>query len=782
MKKKYMLSQNTANISDNKKHLMPVVALRDTVVFPKFATPLFIGRQKSIKAIETAFESDKKILLVTQKDPTVDSVSVDDVYRVGTVCHIDQIIKLTDGTIKVLVDGLYRAVVNDITDDETMMWSNVTKAEEVTSIEKDLEGLILAALSNFEGFFKQNRKLPADLFSSIASIEDPSKLSDTIASYLPLKISEKQLLLETLSAHDRLEKVVLLMGEKSELVIVERKIKNRVKKQVEKNQKEYYLNEQLKAIYKELGDQEDVSQEVKALELKIKSSNMSKEASEKALLELKKLRNMPALSQEGGIIRTYIDWLLNIPWQNSKEKVSMSYAEETLDKSHYGLEKVKERIMEYLAVQKRVPKMKAQIMCFVGPPGVGKTSLGKAIADATKKEFVRIALGGVNDEAEIRGHRRTYIGAMPGKIIQAMKKAKTSNPLIMLDEVDKLGSDWRGDPASALLEVLDPEQNQSFTDHYIEVPYDLSETMFITTANSLDIPSALLDRMEVIILSGYTEEEKLNIAKIHILKKQMEQNGLKEGELEITDAAITNIIRSYTIESGVRNLEREISKIARKAVRKIVSNEEIKSITVDENNLKDFLGVIKHTPLMAEEAPRVGVVTGLAWTEMGGDVLSIEALLLPGSGNIISTGKLGEVMQESIKAAYSYVKSQASTLGISEKSFSKNDIHVHVPEGAVPKDGPSAGITLCTAIVSVLTNKKVRPEIAMTGEITLIGKVLGIGGLKEKLLAARRSGVKKVFIPKENEKDIPELPKSLVDDIEIKCVSHINEVLKEVFV
>ena len=571
------------------------------------------------------------------------------------------------------------------------------------------------------------------------------------------------------------------MEEKSELVLVEKKIKSRVKKQVEKNQKEYYLNEQLKAIYKELGDAEDVNQEVKALERQIKKSHMSNEAKEKALGELKKLKNMPPLSQEGGIIRTYIDWLINIPWTHSNEESTLKEAEESLNKSHYGLEKVKERIMEYLAVQKRVSKMKAQIMCFVGPPGVGKTSLGKAIAEATKKSFVRVALGGVNDESEIRGHRRTYIGAMPGKIIQALKKSKTTNPVIMLDEIDKLGSDWRGDPASALLEVLDPEQNQSFVDHYIEIPYDISETMFITTANSLDIPNALLDRMEVINLSGYTEEEKLNIAKLHITPKQLELNGLNNDELEISDSAVMKIIRNYTMESGVRNLEREIAKVCRKIVRKILS-EEVKSlIKIDDMNISGYLGIERYTQLESGKEPKVGVVMGLAWTEAGGDVLEVESLLLPGTGNTISTGKLGEVMQESIKAAYSYVKSQSKKLGLDPEDFAKTDIHIHVPEGAVPKDGPSAGITICTAIVSSLTNRKVRSDIAMTGEITLVGKVLGIGGLKEKLLAARRSGVKKVFIPQENEKDIADLPQVLKDEIEIKCVKHIDDILSEVF-
>ncbi|MDR0744674.1 MAG: endopeptidase La [Holosporales bacterium] len=776
------MKQHPQSFSNYENEPLPIIALRDTVVFPEFVIPLFIGRKKSIQAIDSAHKKNQQIFLVTQKDPTIDVVGIKDLYDVGTVCHIDQMIKLTDGTVKILVDGLYRAHLLNIEDTESIMLGIPEPLKIIDENERILDGLRLAILSNFENFFKQNKKLPTDIFSSISSIEDNSKLCDTIAFYLPLKVSEKQSILETISVKDRLEKLVIMMEEKSELVQVEKKIKNRVKKQVEKNQKEYYLNEQLKAIYKELGDAEDINQEIKTLENKVKNSDMSKEAKEKAKYEIKKLRFMPAVSQESGIIKNYVDWLLNLPWKASCEDSSMEYAEESLNNSHYGLEKVKERIMEYLAVQKRVKKMKAQIMCFVGPPGVGKTSLGKAIANATKKSFMRVALGGVNDEAEIRGHRRTYIGSMPGKIIQAMKKAKTTNPIIMLDEIDKLGADWRGDPASALLEVLDPEQNNAFVDHYIEVSYDLSEAVFITTANSLDIPPALLDRMEIINITGYTEEEKLNIAKIHIIPRQIEQNGLKDNELTITDEAILKIIRNYTMESGVRNLEREISKIARKTVRKIVSDANIKNISINCDNLKDFLGVEKYTMLMTEKEAKIGVVTGLAWTDLGGDVLSIEALLIPGTGNIISTGKLGEVMQESIKAAYSYVKSQADVFELTEEDFSKTDIHIHVPEGAVPKDGPSAGITICTAIVSALTKKPVNPDIAMTGEITLIGKVLAIGGLKEKLLAARRSGIKKVFIPVENKKDVPELPKVLINDLQISYVKHIGEILSEVFV
>ncbi|MDR1333193.1 MAG: endopeptidase La [Holosporales bacterium] len=761
---------------------LPLVALRDVVIFPEFVVPLFIGRRKSIGAIELAADSERMVVFVAQNDPTKDTVTECDLYKFGTVCHVDQVITLTDGTIKILVTGLYRAKLVDVEDTGSMMFGTVTEVKTVESRSSQLDGLKLALQSNFETFFRRSKKIPTDVLASISSIDDPSKLCDTIASYLPLKVSERQSILEILHVKRRLEKLIYLLEEKSELVTVEKKIKNRVKRQVEKNQKEYYLNEQLKAIYKELGDTDDAAQEIKVLESKVKDSEMPKEAKEKALHEVKKLKNMPAMSQEGVVIRTYVDWLLGIPWTPSTEESTMSEAEEILEKSHHGLEKVKERIMEYLAVQKRVSKMRAQIMCFVGPPGVGKTSLGKAIADATKKAFVRVALGGVNDEAEIRGHRRTYIGAMPGKIIQALKRAKTSNPVFLLDEVDKIGVDWRGDPASALLEVLDPEQNQAFVDHYLEVPYDLSEVMFITTANTLDIQHALLDRMEIINLSGYTEEEKLKIAKAHIIPKQLEANGLKTDELEINDAAIAKIVKNYTMESGVRNLERAIAKISRKAVRKIVSSDNVSEITVSTDTLSDFLGAIKYKHSTHGQEPKVGVVTGLAWTEAGGDVLAIEVLLVPGTGTIISTGHLGEVMQESVKASYSYVKFQCASFNIDRDEFSKLDVHVHVPEGAVPKDGPSAGITICTAIVSAFTNRKVRSDIAMTGEITLTGKVLAIGGLKEKLLAARRNEIKKVFIPKDNESDTTELPKVLVKDIEITCVDHISEVLDAVFV
>ncbi len=765
-----------------KSSQMPVLALRDAVIFPYMAIPLFIGRQKSITAIDYAFSKNKKIFLVAQKDSTLDNISTQDLYTTGTICAISQIIKLSDGTIKVLITGQSRGRSKRIVEKDNMFTASVTPLYDEMDDKRNAEAMRLAALSQFEQFIKTSKKLSVEIYNALFAIESPSKLADNMASYMPIKVSEKQEILEEISVEKRLEKLIAIIENTNELVQVEKRIKNRVKKQVEKNQKEYYLNEQIKAIRKELGDSEEQANELYEIETKIKNAHMSKEAENKALAELKKLKNMPPLSQESGIIRNYIDWLLGVPWKSKKEKVVLTKAEKSLDESHYGLEKIKERIVEYLAVQQRVKKMKAQIMCFVGPPGVGKTSLGKAIANATHKSFVRIALGGVNDESEIRGHRKTYIGAMPGKIMQAMKKAGTSNPVIMLDEIDKLGSDWRGDPASALLEVLDPEQNSAFVDHYMEVPYDLSNVMFITTANSLDIPSPLLDRMEVIFLSGYTEEEKLNIAKLHIISKQKEENGLEDGELEITDDAIYSIIRHYTRESGVRNLERSIAKIARKSVKKILTEPKTKHITVTSSQLKDFLGVQKYSFLEVEKEDRIGVVTGLAWTEMGGDMLSIESLLLPGSGNIISTGQLGDVMQESVKAAYSYVKSQSAILKLDDEIFSKNDVHIHVPEGAVPKDGPSAGVTICTAIVSALTKRKVKHDIAMTGEITLRGKVLAIGGLKEKLLAANRGDVKVVYIPKENEKDLVELPQNLLKSLDVRCVSHINEILQTSFV
>jgi ATP-dependent Lon protease len=762
---------------------IPVLALRDVVIFPHMILPLFIGRQKSIAAIDYAFSENKPLLMVAQKDSTKDNISASDIYTFGSICNVSQIVRLSDGTIKILVEGRSRGKTRKILERDGMFMASTQIVSEEENIDsKNAEALRLAVLSLLEQFIKISKKIPDEVYDLLVLIEPLSRLADSIASYLPIKVSEKQKILEIASVEKRLERLMLLLSDQNELFQVEKRIKNRVKSQVEKNQKEYYLNEQLKAIHIELGDTDEPVNEIKELEGRIREAHMSREATDKALRELKKLKGMSNLSQESGVIRNYIDWLISIPWTTKDGRTSLKKAEKSLDQSHYGLDKVKERIIEYLAVRQRVKKMKAQIMCFVGPPGVGKTSLGKAIAVAINKDFARIALGGVNDEAEIRGHRRTYVGAMPGKIIQAIRKAGSSNPIIMLDEVDKLGADWRGDPASALLEVLDPEQNNAFSDHYIEVPYDLSDVMFIVTANSTDIPHALLDRMEVIYISGYTEEEKLNIAKTHLISKQMLENGLSKGELDITDDAIYAIIRNYTRESGVRNLERCIAKIARKLVKTILTDKSIKGMKILPENLKDFLGVPKYSYLRIEEEDSVGVVTGLAWTEMGGDVLSIESLLLPGAGNIISTGQLGDVMQESVKAAYSYVKSKSDVLNLDQEMFSKNDVHVHVPEGAVPKDGPSAGVTICTAIVSALTKKKVKRDIAMTGEITLRGKILAIGGLKEKLLAASRSSIKTVYIPKENEKDLEELPEYLLSNIEIKCVSNIDEILQSSFV
>jgi ATP-dependent Lon protease len=768
--------------AQSKRMSLPVLALRDLVVFPYMTVPLFIGRPKSVNAIDEAFNKRKKLFVVAQKDSTVDNITERDLYLTGTICRVSQVIRLADSTLKVLICGEKRGETKKIMTKSDMFFASVSLCKEEIVDSKKAEALRLVLLSNFVQFIRQDRKVPSDVVSLIETIEDYAKLCDNVSSYLPLKLTERQKLLEMASVIDRFEFLILAMEEKSELMYVEKKIKSRVKKQVEKTQKEYYLNEQLKAIYKELGDADDINQEIRELEKSVHSSCMSPEAKAKALHELKKLRGMPPSSQEGAVIRSYVDWLLNIPWIPSNQTVSMLETERILDENHYGLEKIKERITEYVAVQHRVKKMKGQIMCFVGPPGVGKTSLGKAIAKATGKSFARIALGGVDDESEIRGHRRTYIGSMPGKIVQAMKRAKTTNPVIMLDEIDKTGSDWRGDPVSALLEVLDPEQNDSFTDHYIEIPYDLSDVMFIATANSLSVPHALLDRMEIIRLSGYTETEKLQIAKQYIIPKQLEENGLTPAELLLPADVVLAIIRDYTRESGVRNLEREIAKIARKVVKKLEIDPGLNVVHVTPTDLKQFLGIPKYTFLKKGKEDMIGVVAGMAWTESGGDLLSVEALLLPGTGGIISTGKLGEVMQESVKAAYSYVKSQAATLNIDAEMFSKHDIHIHVPEGAVPKDGPSAGVTICTAIVSALTKRKVKNDLTMTGEITLVGKVLPIGGLKEKLLAARRGEMQVVFIPKDNELDLEEIPANLKKEMNIKGVSHVSEIFDIAFV
>ena len=760
------------------KLTIPLIALRDIVLFPGAIEPLLIGRTKSVNAVCKAYEEQLDILVVTQRDPSIDDINAKDLYSVGTIGHIHNFMKLNDGTVKVLIKGLYRVSIDEILDSNDIIQALYTKLHSKSRNSKILEGLKLALISAFESFCKYGKKLPPDALKTIYSIEDPSQVCDIIASYLPLKVSEQQDILELVNVKERIEKLIFIIESQTELFLVEKKIKSRVRKQVEKNQKEYYLNEQLKAINRELGNSEEQVDEIEELRNKINSLPMSKEASTKALQELKRLKNIPNFSQEGVVIKNYIDWLIGIPWKQSKEELSMEYAEEVLNKNHYGLDKIKDRILEYIAVYKRTKKVKSQILCFVGPPGVGKTSLGKSIADAMKRPFARISLGGVTDEAEIRGHRRTYVGSMPGRIIQAMKRINVTNPIIMLDEIDKLGSD----PESALLEVLDPEQNGTFTDNYLEIQYDLSQIIFIATANSFEISLPLLDRMEVIQLSGYTEEEKLNIAKNFIIPKQMEENGLKNNEVIFDDGVILNIVRYYTMESGVRNLEREISKIIRKVVRKIVSkkSKQKQTITITNDNLQDYLGIKKYNQDIVSKEPTIGVVNGLAWTETGGDILTIEALKIPGTGQLVTTGKLGEVMQESMKAAYSFVKSQYRILGIEEDDLSKYDIHVHVPEGAVPKDGPSAGITICTAIVSAFTDRKPRADIAMTGEITLVGKVLAIGGLREKLLAAKRNGITNILIPKDNEKDIDELPKVLKNELKIQCVKHVNEVLKEV--
>lgn len=761
---------------------LPLIALRDSVIFPEVVEPLFIGREKFIKTANEAYKNDSEVFVIAQKDASIDEISKTDLFEVGTIARIYHLMNLSDGTIKILVGGIKRAHLKTLKIENDIIIANIIEQKTRVKSEKSINGMVRAIKSTFEQFCKQNRNIPPDTLHTISGIDDPEKLCDCVASYLPLKTFEHQELLETFDLKKRMDKILYLMIDQAELSVLEKRIKNRVKKQVEKNQKEYYLNEQLKAINKELGHDEDQSSEFDKLEQKIKSLKMPTEVQEKALSELKKLRNLPPLAQEASVIKSYIEWLIALPWEADHSEISMTFASDTLNSIHYGLDKIKERILEYIAVSKRISKtdkMKAQILCFVGPPGVGKTSLGKAIASAIKRPFVRIALGGVCDEAEIRGHRKTYVGAMPGKIIQAMRRVSVKNPVMMLDEIDKLGYDGRGDPMSALLEVLDPEQNNTFADNYIEVPYDLSQVIFIATSNSFEIPLPLIDRMEVIQLNGYTEEEKLEIAKKFILPKQFAENGLQESELSIDDISIKKVIENYTMESGVRSLERSIAKIARKSILQLELGKAKAPIIVTEDKLEDFLGAVKYVKTMALKEPTVGVVMGLAWTETGGDVLSIEALKLPGSGQLITTGKLGEVMQESMKAAYSFVKSKHEEFKIDEDDFSKCDIHVHAPEGAVPKDGPSAGVTICTAIVSAMTNIKVKSDIAMTGEITLTGKVLAIGGLKEKLLAARRSGIKKVLIPKENEKDIWELPNVLKNALTIQCVATVDEVFKE---
>jgi ATP-dependent Lon protease len=766
-------------VSSDKGQLYPVLPLRDIVVFPHMIVPLFVGREKSVKALEDVMGDDKQILLVAQKDAAVDDPASGDIYDVGTISTVLQLLKLPDGTVKVLVEGGQRARITGYKENEIFFEAYAEPFSNEEQEEQELEALSRSVVSEFEQYIKLNKKIPPEVLVSINQIEESSKLADTVASHLALKIADKQELLELVTVSERLEKIYGVMEGEISVLQVEKRIRNRVKRQMEKTQREYYLNEQMKAIQKELGETEDGRDEVAEYEEKIKKSRMSKEAKEKAQSELKKLKAMSPMSAESTVVRNYLDWITDIPWKRrSKVKTDLKEAEDQLDRDHFGLEKVKERIVEYLAVQQRTKKIKGPILCLVGPPGVGKTSLGKSVAKATGRSFVRMSLGGVRDEAEVRGHRRTYIGSMPGKVIQGMKKAKTSNPLFLLDEIDKLGNDWRGDPSSALLEVLDPEQNSAFQDHYLEVDYDLSDVLFITTANTLRMPQPLLDRMETIRLSGYTEDEKLEIAKRHLISKQLEAHGLKEKEWSISDQALRDLIRYYTREAGVRNLERELAKLIRKATKEIIVDK-LDGVKVTCQNLKKFAGIKKFRYGEAEQEDLVGVTTGLAWTEVGGEILSIEAVVMPGKGQVTLTGMLGDVMKESIQAARSYVRSRALPFGIKPRIFDKNDIHLHVPEGATPKDGPSAGVGMCTSIVSALTGIPVRKDVAMTGEITLRGRVLPIGGLKEKLLAAVRGGIKTVLIPKENEKDLEEIPDNVKRDLTIIPVSTADEVLEK---
>ena len=758
--------------------LYPVLPLRDIVVFPHMIVPLFVGREKSVRALEDVMRDDKQILLVTQKNASQDDPTTDDIYTVGTVGTVLQLLKLPDGTVKVLVEGGGRARIVEFTEHEAFFQAHAELLPEKIGDEAEVEALARTAVTQFEQYIKLNKKIPPEVLVSVNQIDDPAKLSDTIASHLALKIPEKQELLETEIVSERLEKVFAFMEGEIGVLQVEKRIRNRVKRQMEKTQREYYLNEQMKAIQKELGEGEDGRDELAEIEERIAKTKLTKEARDKALAEVKKLRTMSPMSAEATVVRNYLDWLLSIPWeQRTKVKRDIKAAEKVLDQEHYGLDKVKERILEYLAVQQRMKKVKGPILCLVGPPGVGKTSLGKSIAKATGRNFVRMSLGGVRDEAEVRGHRRTYIGSMPGKVIQGMKKAKSSNPLFLLDEVDKLGADWRGDPSSALLEVLDPEQNATFNDHYLEVDYDLSDVMFVTTANSLRMPQPLLDRMEIIRIPGYTEDEKIEIARRHLIAKQVEANGLKPHEWSISDDALRDLIRYYSREAGVRNLERDIANLTRKAIKEILMKGSGAKVAVTRRNLEKYAGVRKYRYGEVESEDLVGVVTGLAWTEVGGELLSIESVLLPGKGRVTATGKLGDVMKESVQAAESYVKSRAAAFGIQRGAFEKKDIHVHVPEGATPKDGPSAGVAMVTAIVSVLTGIPVRRDVAMTGEITLRGRVFPIGGLKEKLLAALRGGIKTVLIPKENEKDLAEIPDNVKRGLQIIPVAHADEVL-----
>jgi ATP-dependent Lon protease len=770
-------------MTDEKRgQVLPVLPLRDIVVFPHMIVPLFVGREKSVRALEEVTRDDKQILLVTQKDAAQDDPKSDEIYTVGTVGTVLQLLKLPDDTVKVLVEGTARARILKYTANEDFFEAEVEMFEDQAPDPKEVEALARTVVSQFEQYIKLNKKVPPEVLVSINQIEEPSKLADTVASHLGLKIADKQELLEINSVAERLERIYAFMEAEIGVLQVEKRIRSRVKRQMEKTQREYYLNEQLKAIQKELGEGEDGRDELAELEEKIKKTKLSKEAREKATGELKKLRSMSPMSAESTVVRNYLDWILSIPWKKpSKIKKDIREAKKVLDDDHFGLEKVKDRILEYLAVQQRMNKIKGPILCLVGPPGVGKTSLGKSVAKATGRNFVRMSLGGVRDEAEVRGHRRTYIGSMPGKVIQGMKKAKSSNPLFLLDEVDKLGQDWRGDPSSALLEVLDPEQNNTFQDHYLEVDYDLSDVMFLTTANTLRMPQPLLDRMEIIRLPGYTEDEKVEIARRHLIPKQMTEHGLKKGEWAISEDALRDMIRYYTREAGVRNLEREIANLTRKAVKELLMHS-IAKVNVTRRNLGKFAGVRRYRFGELENEDMVGMTTGLAWTEVGGEILTIEAVTLPGKGKVSATGTLGDVMKESVQAAESYVKARAAAFGIKPTIFERKDIHVHVPEGATPKDGPSAGVAMLTSIVSVLTGVPVHRDVAMTGEITLRGRVLPIGGLKEKLLAAHRAGIKTVLIPADNEKDLAEIPENVKRGLKIVPVATVEDVLKNALV
>ena len=760
------------------KYHSPLLPLRDIVVFPSMVIPLFVGRDKSIIALNEVMKKEKKIILVTQKNSEVDDPKENDVFRYGCESNILQLLKLPDGTVKVLVEGIRRVKITKFHNDEKFINCTYENITDQTNKDEDLMPLAMTAVRRLEKLTSINKKISSETINNIKQLKDSSKISDHIASHLNMLISEKQSLFETFDVKKRLNAVIKVMENEASIIGVEKRIRGRVKNQMEKTQREYYLNEQLKAIQKELGEIEDGKDETSNLNKAILKAKMPKDVQKKCMSELKKLKNMSPMSAEATVVRNYLDWMIDLPWQKKDGvAIDLKKSKDTLDEDHFGLEKVKERIIEFLAVQKRMEKIKGPILCLVGPPGVGKTSLGKSIAKATNREFVRMSLGGVRDEAEIRGHRRTYIGSLPGKIIQMMKKAGTKNPLILLDEIDKIGNDYRGDPSSALLEALDPEQNTTFNDHYLEVDYDLSDVMFVTTANTLNILPPLLDRMEVIRIPGYTEDEKVNIANKYLLPKQLKDNGVKDGEMKLLDGTIKSIIRNYTKESGVRNLEREISKISRKVVKKIVSDEE-KSVEVSDKNISDFLGIKKYKFGELETEDKIGIVTGLAWTEFGGEILKIETVNMPGKGRMQITGKLGDVMQESVKAAKSYVRSKSLEYGIVPPTFEKKDFHIHVPEGATPKDGPSAGIAMVTSIVSSITKIPVNKEVAMTGEVTITGQVLPIGGLKEKLLAAHRAGIKHVLIPKDNEKDLFEIPKKVKEDIKITSVSTADEVLK----